>query len=234
MCNAKNHPPSCNCGFGPTEAQAEMIEKINDAIVNTKEIMKNEMDKHASWVGKMLKLVRVGEALSRAVLPDNLSRSMAGDVILVGPDGWISERIRDVDKLMRGTKAPASHVLTVLRVRKNGQRLYLDHTWEGSRIISESEMTKLYGHRKKYLSRPLGLVNGRALLQAGLAEAQKPKSDWGVLGKNTVCTDKAGFLITAATGLPIFTRKTEYIKITPSDFWDKRRIGKYFAVTELK
>ena len=78
------------------------------------------------------------------------------------------------------------------------------------------------------------------MLRVALGAAQNAKkgrrlgSDYGVLGKDAVCSERAGFAVAKASGVDLKGHHLGPIDITPGDYFDKESVGKYFIISPLK
>ena len=115
--------------------------------------------------------------------------------------------------------------------------LFLDHTKEGSRILDADAYLRKYGGRPMYIARPQAKVDGRKLWEVAREAALKKKSDYGFIGMNVVCSERAAIAVAKATGTPIdkehHTMKKIWgpVDITPNDFFDDNHVGKFFLVS---
>ncbi len=132
----------------------------------------------------------------------------------------------------RQTVTPASHALTFVR-DVDGTFLFLDHTLEGSRVLDDRAFLLKYGARELYVARPNEVVDGRALWSAAREAATQQKSDYGLFGKNVVCSERAGLAVARVTGQTP-NHRLGPVDITPGDFFDAQgATGKHFTVTRL-
>jgi len=179
--------------------------------------------------------------------PKTMRDLRPGDILLVTPEGKLGRNIVRGDFLIRATsdladgrifkgahsgKAPVSHALTFVK-SVNGKLLFLDHTKEGSRILDEKELLRKYGHRGAFVARPQVLVDGRILWEAARTAALEKKSDFGLLGRNAVCSERAAWAVARATGLPLENGRLGPVDVTPGDFFDPEGTGVYFLVSPL-
>jgi hypothetical protein len=125
---------------------------------------------------------------------------------------------------------PISHAATVVKSVK-GHLLILDHTGVGSRMLTQKDFQRLYGHRQLYAASPWAKADGQKLWRAARTAALQPGSDYGLLGERTVCSERAAIVVAGATGMPYDRGKL--IDVTPGDFFDEKAIGKYFTVSRL-
>jgi hypothetical protein len=158
--------------------------------------------------------------------------------------GEVFKAAREARGGFEAEEGSVSHALTFLGYSAGGQALYLDHTpFRGSHIIGETEFQETYGRRDQYVARPKAKLDGRRLLEVALEAAQRTRegkgvldwTDYGVFGeKNAVCSERAAFAVVKAswTRLPL---KPKYyglgpVDITPTDFFDEEKNGKYFTI----
>ena len=126
-----------------------------------------------------------------------------------------------------------SHALTFVK-EVGGTFLFLDHTSEGTRILDDRTFLAEYGAREMYVARPHAIVDGRALWQEARAAALRPASDYGLLGDDVVCSERAGIAVARVTGTEP-DRRLGPVDITPGDFFDTEgATGKHFSVTRLR
>lgn len=222
---------------------------------------------YAAWEKKQQQLIqdrlrepnKTAGAIQRALaanvppLPGKtFSQLQSGDVLLIEPDGLLSEMINREDNAATagGNKSFASHTVIYLK-EINGTKLFLDNQLgEGPRVITDRDFLNKYGHRGMdvatlgTLAEPLKPEEGEALYNAALVmhkqNYQKASNNWwggtnyGVVGKDVVCSE-ADWALIKNTGkfLPkSFDRtKVEYgIDFSPADYYN----SPYFVVTPLQ
>jgi len=206
------------------------------------------------WADEVLKAFEAGSVPDPAHRPKTMKDLRPGDIILVSPAagkaGRVSRWIRAADEFISGVKSPASHALAYIGRDASGRALFLDQVpIEGSRIRGETEFRQLYETREMHVAavaKVLTPKQGRRLLRASLEAWEQEKQHWGpgseygVLGKNLVCSEAALVGVGKATGVDYrqLTQKTRLkaiasIDITPADFFDKENLGKYFVISPL-
>ncbi len=232
--------------------QADLDANPDRWVARQTENVRNATASRWQWRRDVMKAVEQGSAGQYQLT--NLSELTPGDVLLIAPahiqDGLkgaaVSGAVVGGDYLIRATSdfaagrlfstdaAPASHVVTF--VRATGERmLFLDHTRAGSRILDERQFLKMYGSRPMFVARPEAVVDGRMIWNAARQAALRGKSDYGLFGKNVVCSERAGIAVARATGLPLTNGRIGPVDITPGDFFDRRGdVGKHFVVTQLR
>lgn len=241
--------------------EQEEFERMNAAWVRKQqEWIRQAVERDKRWGNEVLSSLRELRPPNPDYRPKTLNDLSSGDIVLLAPGDYefSGHLITLVDDLITGrlfkpgeSAAYASHALAFLGRDASGRMLFLDHTafnplkpeeGGGSHIIGETEFQQKYGHRQIYVARPQTAVHGRKLLETALEAVKKTKegrivgTDYGLLGKNeAVCSERAAFAVVKATGLPYETRgKLHPIDITPGDFFDNEKIGKYFIVTPLQ
>lgn len=155
-----------------------------------------------------------------------------GDVLLINPEEkngksfW--EKVKDNakdsafwinagDRISSASSSPASHTVLYLK-EVNGKKLFLDHTPEkGSRVISEDEFRKTYGHRDALVAQPVKEIDTVKIWEAAKelskreAQIKTKKSDniidqsgYGVYGNdNMVCSEVSRWaLVNSGLKLP--------------------------------
>ena len=183
--------------------------------------------------------------------PKDLADLMPGDVILLAPSltfdishvippaEWIyrvATSLASGEALATALRPPGeivSHTAAAVK-SVNGHLLFLDHTLEGSRILTKEIFEKKYGTRGIYVARPVLPVDGDKLWQAARKSALREGSDYGVRGENVVCSERIGIVVSKAIGRPLDSQLPGPIDITPADFLDKKRAGKYFIVSGIE
>lgn len=183
--------------------------------------------------------------------PKDLADLKPGDVILLAPSlsfdishvippaEWVyrvATSLASGESLRDAIPPPGETVShTAAAVKSvNGQMLFLDHTLEGSRILTRATFEKKYGKRGIYVARPVLPVDGDKLWQAARKEALREKSDYGIRGENVVCSERIGIVVAQAIGKSLKARQIGPIDVTPADFFDTKRTGKYFVVSGLE
>lgn len=214
------------------------------------QLIRQSVAQEDKWRKEVLTSIRTKQVPRPVTRPKELDALRPGDVLLIGPDqSAIAWTIKNLDPLYRAldyfaaghVSAPelkqglATHVLTFIR-RVDGVALFLDHTLEGSRVLTEKELLRKYGGRLAYIAKPLAKVDGRALWEAAREAALKPESDYGVFGDKLVCSERAAVVVAKATGTAMHREKHGLgiygpIDITPADFFDEKHVGKYFLVS---
>ena len=223
---------------------------------------------YAAWEKKQQQLIqqrlkepnKTAGAIHRSLMANvpppqgkTFSQLQSGDVLLIEPDGLLSEKINREDNAATagGNKSLASHTVIYLK-EVNGTKLFLDNQLgEGPRIITEKDFLNKYGHRGMdvatlgKLAEPLRNNEGEDLYKAAMAmhkqNYQKASNSWwgdtnyGVVGKDEVVCSEADWALIKNTGkfLPkSFDRtKVEYgIDFSPADFYN----SPYFVVTPLQ
>lgn len=208
--------------------------------------------KGKGWANAVLEAIKRNRVPESALRPKSLKELQPGDILLVEPaegkSGRTSRLIRITDHFITGRAfkfdknlGPASHALTYIGRAPSGRALFLDNTpTSGSHIIGETEFLQTYGSRRQYVARIQAKVDGRKILRVALGAAQNAKkgkrlgSDYGVLGKDAVCSERAAFAVAKASGMSLKEHHLGYVDITPGDFFDKESVGKYFILSPLK
>ncbi|OPY78788.1 MAG: hypothetical protein A4E64_00627 [Syntrophorhabdus sp. PtaU1.Bin058] len=163
--------------------------------------------------------------------PRNYDGLKPGDVLLIEPESkegmstWdkIKESAKDSafwinagDRLSSVSSSPASHTVLFLK-EVNGKKLFLDHTPEmGSRVISEDEFRKAYGHRDALVAQPVREVETAKIWEAARelvkreAQIQRNKSDrlidrsgYGLYGNDNLVCSEASRWVLVNSGLKI-------------------------------
>jgi hypothetical protein len=204
----------------------------------------------AAWGREVLRAIRQTGVPGQELRPKSFADAQPGDVLLLLPEkgfaptrlippaDWIyrvaehwasGESFREA---VQAPKSPVSHAVTVVK-SVNGHLLILDHTTDGSRILSKADFERKYGHRGMFAARPANAVDGRALWQAAREAALQRKSDYGVVRGKVVCSERAGVAVATATGISNSNRRFGPIDITPGDFFDQQANGKYFVITPM-
>ena len=215
------------------------------------EFTRQAADRDKKWKSEVLASIRAIRVPSPVFTPRTLDDLRAGDILLIPPDdSLIAQGIVRVDPLYRAIdyfssgnvskpgwkKGRVSHAVTAFRA-VNGEILFLDHTREGSRILSRKDYVRIYGERGMYVARPQAKVDGRELWLAAREAALKKKSDYGLFGNDVVCSERSAIAVAKATKLPLqdehhrLGRRLGPVDITPSDFFDYQYIGKYFLIS---
>lgn len=215
------------------------------------ESIRDAVSRDKQWKNDVLASIRAIRVPSPVFRPRSLQDVHPGDILLIAPDdSLIAQGIARADPLYRAidyfslgnVSAPdfqsgrASHALTVIRA-VNGDTLFLDHTHEGSRILSREEYLRRYGRRGMYVARPQAVVDGKELWEAAKKAALQKQSDYGLLGSQVVCSERAAVAVAKATKLPLqeeHHRLGGYlgpVDITPNDFFDREHVGKYFLIS---
>lgn len=218
------------------------FEKMNAAWLKRQQKMIREAkERDKKWTKEVLDSIK-----SNRVPPLPVNPVLPGDILVIGPEkgSKVSTIIEMADHFFTSGETPASHALTVVKSVK-GNLMFLDHTpGEGSRILSEKEFLEKYGERAVYVARPKAPVDGRVLWDAAKEAAKKSQeskggllgwTDFGAFGKDMVCSEKAEFVVLKATGKRLQQLlESEHrwgpVDITPEDFLDKKRAGKYFMM----
>ncbi len=265
MCNAHNHPAGCTCGWGGNR-------KRNDHDSNTNKDLKKWIDdlwntlaleaqKQKEWLDRLLLSLDAGYPFDQ-LLPNSFDDVRPGDVILplpatISTKSWYayvkssaskaaSESVRELDRILSGRKttAPASHALLALtKDPHTGEQLYLDHTPEGSHILTETEFIERYEYRKFHVARPLSSVDADKLVEEAKKKDKTTKeigSDYGLWGSNIVCSQNVGLILAKCTKLPLLKTWKFRIggtlfpgaRLSVSDFYDKQDAdGKNFVIS---
>lgn len=220
-----------------------------------------EAQQRKEWVERLLLSLEAGYAFDQ-LLPNSLDDVRPGDVILplpatVSTKSWYtyvkssaskvaSESVRELDRIIsrRKTCAPASHALLVLtKDPRTGEQLYLDHTPEGSRILTETEFIERYEYRKFHVARPLSSVDADRLIKEAKKKDKTTKeigSDYGLLGSNIVCSQNVGLILAKCTKLPLLKSMKFRLggtlfpgaRLSVSDFYDKQDAdGRHFVIS---
>lgn len=201
-----------------------------------------------TWKGAVMSAIKSIDAPSPITLKSSKDLQ-PGDILLIAPGDIIGEGIvlgdalyRVVNDLSEGKvfkavtteKAPVSHAITYVKDVK-GTALFLDHIpKEGSRVKNKAWVEQQYENRKVYVARPETRIDGKKLWEAAREAALKKKSDFGFFGKDAVCSERATLAVTKASGLSLEGHRLGPVDITPGDFFDKDRVGKYFVVVPLE
>jgi hypothetical protein len=193
------------------------------------------------WRGDVLHALRSLREPPAIHRPQRLADLKPGDVVLFAPSGATSQMLHVAGVFLSGRPTrdnPAAHAATFVGRDAAGRVLFLDHVaGRGSHIKGETEFIQEYGGRKKYVARPQSVVNGRVLLEAAIKAAQETRStsgsDYGLLGGDTVCSEKAALLIGKATGADLIRARIGPVDVHPSDFFDDERLGWYFVVNPM-
>ncbi|MHA1547051.1 MAG: hypothetical protein ACTSUY_11620 [Alphaproteobacteria bacterium] len=206
--------------------------------------------KRDKWRKEILASLEDLRPPSPKIAPKDLADLKPGDVILLAPTlsfdisnvippaDWIyrvATSLASGESLRSALPTPGevvSHTAAVVK-SVNGTLLFLDHTLEGSRILSRDGFEKKYGARGIYVARPVLPVDGDKLWQSARKAALREKSDYGIRGKNVVCSERIGIVLSQAIGKSLEARRLGPIDITPGDFFDKKRTGKFFVVSSL-
>jgi predicted GNAT family acetyltransferase len=223
---------------------AEQEQRVREAV---------EQDK--KWTDEVLNAIQANRVPKSQHRPKGLKDLEPGNVILVAPSegaaGLQSRWIRATDNWITGMKTPASHALTFIGRDAGGRALFLDHQLgEGSRIIGETEFRQTYAGRGMdvaAVAKAVDMWRGRTLLATALDAAERENkhkglgTGFGVFGKDLVCSEVAAVAVGKATGIdfqregPLESRRRiAHVDITPGDFYDDQRIGKYFVISPLE
>jgi hypothetical protein len=213
------------------------------------ELIRQSVAHDNKWRNEVLASITALRVPNPAARPRELDDLRPGDVLLIGPDdSFIAGAIKRADPLYRALDSlvsnnvsreelrygKASHVLTFIRKVKE-ERLFLDHTSEGSRILNEQELLRRYGNRPAYIAKPQAKVDGRKLWEIAREAALQKKSDYGLLGSSVVCSERAAIAVAKASGVAMDKERHVFglgaIDITPADFFDDKHVGKYFLVS---
>jgi hypothetical protein len=216
-------------------------------------VIRQAVKEDKAWTSEAIAAITQLRAPNPAFRPRALDDLHPGDILLISPDdSLIATGITVADPLYRaidyfsagdvsapGLKRGAvSHALTFIRT-VNGEMLFLDHTREGSRILNTDAYLRMYGKRPMYVARPQAKVDGRKLWEVAREAAMKKKSDYGFIGNNVVCSERAAIAVAKATGAPMdkehhtMKKFSGPVDITPNDFFDDRHVGKFFLVSTL-
>lgn len=236
--------------------QQEFDQMRSEWLRKQQELIKQKADGDKEWTNEVLASITELRVPSPVFRPKALDDLRPGDVLLVAPDdSLLASGITVVDPFYRAldyfsagdVSAPdlkqgrVSHALTFVRT-VNGEMLFLDHTKEGSRILSKDAYIRKYGQRAMYIARPQAKVDGGKLWEVAREAAMQKKSDYGLIGKNVVCSEKAAIAVAIATGVPVDKERHRLrtypgltilgpVDITPNDFFDDKHAGKYFVVS---
>ena len=219
------------------------------------ENVRDKVNARSAWRREALRFIE--ESSSGKMQITKFSELTPGDVLLIVPahiqndvaGAAVGGAVLGGDYLIRVTSdfatgkifravdekvTPAAHVVTFVRATGD-KMLFLDHTLVGSRILDQRQFLRSYGSRPMFVARPEAVVDGREIWNAARQAALQKKSDYGLFGKNVVCSERAGIAVARATGLPISNGRIGPVDITPGDFFDRRGdVGKHFVVTQLR
>jgi len=246
-------PPDITTPMSPIvcKEQGEFDQRNTEWLHRQQKLIKQTVEEDKAWTNEAIASILQLRAPNPVFRPKALDDLHPGDILLLAPDdSLIATGITVADPLYRAidffsagdVSAPrlkrgaASHALTFIRT-VNGEMLFLDHTNEGSRILNADAYLRKYGERPMYIARPQAKVDGRKLWEVAREAAMKKKSDYGFIGKNIVCSERAAIAVAKATGTPIdkehHTMKKIWgpVDITPNDFFDDKHVGKFFLVS---
>ena len=173
----------------------------------------------------------------------NISNLWPGDVILIAPDGPLSNIINKTDRWASdSSNSPASHTASYLG-EKNGKRWYLNNTPEtGPVIMEEKDFLEKYAKRKMdvatLVGQPISKQQGDEFFKA--AEELIKIGGYGIKAlpaangnDNMVCSEASRWLLLRVGKRVPETRdelKKKFVKFSPSDFYDNQQ---YFVVHTL-
>jgi len=232
--------------------EQDEFERMNDAwLRKQQELIRQSAEADKNWKNEVLASIKEIRVPSPIFRPKALNDLRPGDVLLIAPDNSLTSRAivradpfyRAIDYYFGGDvskpefkKGLVSHAMTYVKTA-NGEMLFLDHTREGSRILNTEEFIKKYGGRGMYVARPQTKVDGRELWETARESALQEKSDYGVRGRNVVCSERAAIAVAKAAELPlqnkhhVLSKILPGIDITPNDFFDEKHAGKYFLIS---
>ncbi|OPY13689.1 MAG: hypothetical protein A4E69_01514 [Syntrophus sp. PtaB.Bin138] len=246
-------PPDVVASVSPfvRKEQEEFDQRNAEWLRRQQKLIKQAVGEDKAWTNEAIASIKALRVPNPDFRPQSLDELKPGDILLLAPDdSLLAAGITVVDPLYRAidffsagnVSAPglkrgaASHALTFIRT-VNGDMLFLDHTKEGSRVLNRDTYLRQYGKRTMYIARPQAKVDGRKLWEVAREAAMKKKSDYGLIGKNVVCSERAAIAVAKATGTPI-DKEHHTIKkfpgpvdITPNDFFDGKHVGKFFLVS---
>jgi hypothetical protein len=248
-------PPDIAAPVSPSvrKEQEEFDQRNTEWLRRQQKLIKQAVGEDKAWTNEAIASIKALRVPNPDFRPQSLDELKPGDILLLAPDDSLTAAgITVVDPLYRaidffsagdvsapGLKRGAvSHALTFIRT-VNGEMLFLDHTKEGSRILNRDAYLRKYGKRPMYIARPQAKVDGRKLWEVAREAAMKKKSDYGLIGKNVVCSERAAIAVAKATGTPIdkehHTMKKIWgpVDITPNDFFDDKHVGKFFLVSTI-
>lgn len=231
------------------EQERKLNADFNVWLDNEQTTVRTSVEKNSAWKDELLKSVRESTDIPESCKITSLSKLTPGDILLVSPleyslkDNviYVADRIyrRKPIEFEKGDKA--YHTLTFIGRDAGGHTLYLDNTsGKGSHILSETAFKQEYKEYKIFVSRPVFPVDGKLILQAALDASRHTSdtkrlldSDYGVFGKDDiVCSEKSAYVVFLARGTPSY-EKQGLIDVTPNDFFDKEKLGKYFCMSTL-
>ncbi len=234
------------------QKEQEEFDRMNAAwLQRQQEFIRQAAKQDKKWENEMLASIKAIRVPSPVFTPKTLDDLHPGDILLIAPDdSFIAQGIARVDPLYRaidyfssgnvskpdGKKGRVSHAMAVVKA-VNGEILFLDHTGEGSRILNKEDYVRKYGARGMFVARPQAKVDGRELWEVAREAALKKKSDYGLVGANAVCSERAAIAIAKATQLPLqeehhrLGKRLGPVDITPNDFFDSQHVGKYFLIS---
>lgn len=230
------------------KGEQDEFDAMNQAwLRNQADLIRQRAESDRAWQLALLKSFR-DTKVPLPEPPTSFNDLVPGDVILFEPESGWNALIPPVDYLYRVAEdlasgnvhaaiqrqsAPVSHALTFVK-RTNGVLLFLDHTYEGSRMIDAHQLAIKYKNRTSYIARPVTVPDGRLLWSAAREAALQQKSHFGIGPGRRVCSDQVCVLITKSTAMDPDNHRLGPIDVTPGDFFDDKATGKYFIVSRLE
>jgi hypothetical protein len=235
-------------GDAAVQREQDEFDRMNETWLRSQaQLIRDAAARDSAWRGAVLAALRNIHVPEPAHRPHTMADLLPGDVVLLGPAKDWSQAIPPTDffyrvanDLARGhvfaaidrRPAPASHALSFVK-RANGVMLFLDHTHEGSRILSTRDFERKYQGRKVFVARPSSAPDGKLLWAAARDAALRQKPYFGILPGQLVCSDQVCVALTKAGVDDLANHRLGPIDITPGDFFDPEGTGKYFIVSPL-
>jgi len=219
--------------------------------------VRNAVQNSTYWTEELLSAFKGSTNVAESCQITSISRLIPGDILLVAPTQlsltnltslkdnilYIGDRIYRRKTIELENSNKACHTITYIGKGAHGEAFFLNNTrGVGSHILTQSEFKKEYGDYSIFVARPRDSVDGRKLFDAALDAVKNSRetktifgSDYGVFGKDMVCSEKSAYIVFLAKGIPNYDKKDFKltVDVTPNDFYDKEKEGKYFCLSTL-